>query len=238
MAGVVWAPYCGVAPVPSDWLGQWNGDPVLIGALAVGSVAGWRHAADRAAFVAMVAVVWLLLVSPLCALTSALFSARVAHHVALVGIAAPLVARAFDVRLGGLAWAALASTAIFYLWHVPAVYAAALASDAIYWAMQLTLFVSAVAFWAAVRRAPAPSAVAALLVVMVAMGLLGALLTFASAPLYAPHRAATLAWGLTPLEDQQAAGLIMWAPAAGLYLAAALAVGWRAIGPRDGLAAA
>ena len=31
-------------------------------------------------------------------------------------------------------------------------------------------------------------------------------------------------YGLTPLEDQQNAGLIMWAPAAALYLFAAL---WR-----------
>jgi len=58
----------------------------------------------------------------------------------------------------------------------------------------------------------------------VQMGLLGALLTFAEHPLYAPHLATTLAWGLTPLEDQQAAGLIMWAPAAALYLAGALVI--------------
>ena len=33
-----------------------------------------------------------------------------------------------------------------------------------------------------------------------------------------------MAWNMTPLEDQQAAGLIMWAPAAAAYLLAAL---WR-----------
>ena len=32
-----------------------------------------------------------------------------------------------------------------------------------------------------------------------------------------------LAWGITALQDQQAAGLIMWAPAAAIYLAVA---GW------------
>ena len=46
------------------------------------------------------------------------------------------------------------------------------------------------------------------------MGLLGALLTFAGTPIYAPHFGATMLYGLTPLEDQQNAGLIMWAPAA------------------------
>ena len=62
---------------------------------------------------------------------------------------------------------------------------------------------------------------------MLLMGLLGALLVFAGEPLYAPHFATTLAWGMTPLEDQQAAGLIMWAPAAAAYLLVAL---WRVAG--------
>ena len=74
------------------------------------------------------------------------------------------------------------------------------------------------------RTASAPSAIAALLAVMLGMGLLGALIAFAGQPIYAPHFATTLAWGLTPLEDQQAAGLIMWAPAAAAYRAVAL---WR-----------
>jgi putative membrane protein len=59
---------------------------------------------------------------------------------------------------------------------------------------------------------------------MLLMGLLGALIVFAGQPLYAPHFASTLAWNMTPLEDQQAAGLIMWAPAAAAYLLVAL---WR-----------
>jgi len=63
------------------------------------------------------------------------------------------------------------------------------------------------------------------------MGLLGALITFAGTPLYAPHAVSTLAWGLTPLEDQQLAGLVMWAPAAALYLAAALWRGWHMLAP-------
>jgi putative membrane protein len=61
--------------------------------------------------------------------------------------------------------------------------------------------------------------------------LLGALLTFADRAVYAPHLLTTGAWGLSPLEDQQAAGLIMWAPAAAVYLAAALLVLGRWIGP-------
>lgn len=63
---------------------------------------------------------------------------------------------------------------------------------------------------------------------MVQMGLLGALLTFTPQPLYAWHLVTTEAWGLTPLEDQQLAGLVMWIAGGGFYLAAALrlANGW------------
>ena len=110
-------------------------------------------------------------------------------------------------------------------------YEAALSSDAVYWLMQASLLGSALWFWRGIRRASAPSAVGHLLVAMVAMGLLGALLTFADDALYAPHLLTTMAWDLTPLEDQQAAGLIMWAPAAALYLVAALIILGRWIGP-------
>jgi len=42
------------------------------------------------------------------------------------------------------------------------------------------------------------------------MGFLGALLTFAARPFYLIHALAAPTWGLSGLEDQQLAGLIMW----------------------------
>ena len=51
-------------------------------------------------------------------------------------------------------------------------------------------------------------------------GLLGALLTFAGRPLYVGYLHTTAVWGLTPLEDQQLSGLIMWIPASLIHLAA------------------
>ena len=57
--------------------------------------------------------------------------------------------------------------------------------------------------------------------------LLGALLVFAGRPLFADHLATTAAYDLSPLEDQQLAGLIMWVPAALHYLGVAL---WRLSG--------
>jgi len=228
------APYCGPGPAPDEWLARWNLDPVLLVVLAAGlGLVLWRTSGrERAAGVAAVAVLALVFVSPLCALSSALFAARTTHHVLLVAVAAPLIGWALPRRrVGPLALATAAQAVVFWAWHAPAAYGLALSNDAAYWLMQLSLLGSAVWFWMAVRRASAPAAVAALLLAMVAMGLLGALLTFTGQPVYAPHFLTTAAWGLTPLEDQQAAGLIMWAPAAAVYLAAALALLGRWIGP-------
>ena len=231
----VWVPYCGAAPAPGEWLARWNFDPLLLAALAAAIVV-WRLAglhADRTrtwAFGTGLALLAVLFVSPFCALTSALFAARTAHHAVLVAAVAPLLALALPgatrVRGAVAAWTGLQAL-VLWAWHYPPLYSAALSADWIYWLMQGSLLGAALAFWASLRRAPVPTAVAALLATMVQMGLLGALITFAGEPLYAPHLLTTAAWGLSPLEDQQIAGLIMWAPAAAIYLAAALLIAGR-----------
>ena len=210
---VIWAPYCGPGPGPAEWLGRWNFDPVLIAALAVGLAwVVWRASGrERALGAGAVLVLTVVFVSPLCALSSALFAARTVHHVLLVAVAAPLFVGSLPkLAVGPLALATAAQAAVFWAWHVPAAYGWALSDDAAYWLMQFSLLGTAVWFWAAVRRASAPGAVAALLLAMVAMGLLGALLTFTGQPVYAPHFLTTAAWGLTPLEDQQAAVVRKW----------------------------
>ncbi len=49
---------------------------------------------------------------------------------------------------------------------------------------------------------------------------LGALLTFSPVFWYAAYTATAPLWGWTPLEDQQAGGLIMWVPAGVVYIVA------------------
>jgi putative membrane protein len=222
-----WFPYCGAAPAPAEIWQRWNMDPLVLVSLLLVVGIVWRRTdeAARLNLLGATALAAVLFVSPLCALTSALFSARAVHHVLLTAVLAPLLAVAWPgaKRPAAGIWTA-AHVAIFWFWHAPAAYSWALSHDAAYWVMQFTLLGSAAGFWAAVQRAPALHAVAALLMAMVQMGLLGALLTFSSYPFYAPHLLGPQVWGLSPLEDQQLAGLIMWVPAAGLYLAAALYV--------------
>lgn len=220
--------YCGPPPLPSELVTSWNLDPVLLaGLLALGLVLRRKRFG-----LAAVAVLALAFVSPLCALSSALFSARVAHHVLLVAVAAPLLGLALPARRGGgIALPFVLSTVVLWAWHVPAAYDAALANVALYWAMQLTLLGSAVLFWRAVF-AETRSPIDRLVFVVAAfaqMGLLGAILTFASQPLYAAHAMTTLAWGLMPLEDQRLGGLLMWVPAGIPYAVAAALIarrGW------------
>lgn len=207
--------YCGPAPVPDDWLLRWNFDPFALLVVAGTALAARRSAAGWAA-TAFLATAFL---SPLCALSSALFAARVVHHILLVALAAPLLALAWPSRGGGgVGLPFLLATGALWLWHLPGAYDAALANVGIYWAMQATLFGTALAFWrAAFAQSPAPGAGWAFLAYL-AMGMLGAILTLAPHSLYAAHATAPMHWGLTALSDQQLGGLIMWMPAGLAYL--------------------
>lgn len=219
--------YCGAAPPPAQAGLAWNLDPILLGVmLAMALTLGRRPFGPLAMLVLAVAFV-----SPLCAISAGLFSARVVHHVLLVAVAAPLLAAGMTRGVGHVGAHFATSSAVLWLWHLPAAYDLALSDMGVYWIMQVTLLGSAVLFWRSVMSQGA-SAQAMLwtLAGLIQMGMLGAVLTFAPEPLYAAHAIAPLAWGLTPLADQQLGGLIMWVPAMVPY-AAMIALqarrGWR-----------
>ncbi|MBS9719316.1 cytochrome c oxidase assembly protein [Tianweitania sp. BSSL-BM11] len=221
--------YCGPAPVPETWATQWNFDPVALGLCALLLVAlPAIEPRRRAAYLLGTLGIALLFISPLCGLTAALFSVRVVHHVILAAVLAPLFAWAMPVRAlasagQSLSLVVLLHAAIFWFWHAPSVYDEAVASAVFYWLMQVTIFGSAFWMWQQVFHRPQPAAaILALLATVVQMGMLGALLTFQGDAIYATHAWTTQPFGLSPLEDQQLAGLIMWVPAAAPYLVVAL----------------
>ena len=235
-------PFCGTPPVPAELMTRWALDPALLASLAALPVLFlWlRRYIGRPGSVPLFAAGWAVLVvafvSPLCALSAALFSARVAHHVLLVAVAAPLFALANPLRgrmrLSHPGFWLLMHALLLWFWHAPMPYAAALADDGLYWLMQLSLIASAFLFWAAVLE-PRNAGIEAglmMLAAMMQMGLLGALITFAPRPLYAAHFLPPEAFGMTALADQQLAGLIMWAPGALPYLLAALIIVARVLG--------
>jgi putative membrane protein len=125
------------------------------------------------------------------------------------------------------AWALHGAAVV--LWHVPALYEATITSDFAHGLQHASFLATALLFWWSLihgreRRMGYGVAVMYLFATMLYMGGLGALITFAPQPWYAAYSTTTMLWGLTPLEDQQLAGLIMWIPAGTAYLIAALAL--------------
>jgi len=241
---LILVPYCGAAPAPAQLWSRWNLDPWLIAALAVVAMfyatrRTWSAEAGpgTARFAGGLVVLAIAFISPLCALSSALFAARAIHHVLIIGVATPLLAAALQPVRPGLPLlpAALLQIVVLWIWHAPQPYAFALTGPAAYWLMELSLAGSAWLFWNAARRPRAgpPAVIMAMALTMAQMGLLGAFLTGAADPLYAPHLTTTLAWGLSPLADQQAAGVIMWTLGALPYLVAALVCAGRQLSPAE-----
>lgn len=126
------------------------------------------------------------------------------------------------------------ASAMLCVWHLPALYDDAIANEAVHTLEHACFFVTSLMFWTLVlepfgrRRLDYGGTMIFVATFGVEMGFLGALLTFAGHPFYPAHLTTTQAWGLTPLEDQQLAGLIMWIPASFIYLIAlgALFVAW------------
>ena len=211
-------PYCGPAPAPAALAGSWNADPLLLlslALLALPVLASPHRLAFGLGWLSLV----LAFVSPLCALTVALFSARALHHLLLIGLAAPLLAcglpRPAPRRLPrGLSLGALLIALI--AWHIPSVYSAIWQSHLLYWLMQAAVLIPAILFWSRclTPREPQERMTSLALIALLAgvMGLIGAVLTFAPGALYAEHAAAPFEYGLLPGEDQQLAGLLMWVP--------------------------
>jgi putative membrane protein len=126
------------------------------------------------------------------------------------------------------AW--LLHTLALWIWHAPILYQAALDHEAIHALEHLGFFGTALLFWWVLLQPATPGnlhyGIGMLLSFTTALhsGLLGALLTFAPSPWIPAYRATAAAWGLSPLADQQLAGVIMWVPAGVVYLATTLSL--------------
>jgi cytochrome c oxidase assembly factor CtaG len=122
--------------------------------------------------------------------------------------------------------------AALWLWHIPSLFQATLENDWIHSAQHVSFLGSALLFWWSLFYAHGKgrygASVLYLFTTAVHTSILGALLTFATTIWYPAYIGTTSAWGLTPLEDQQLGGLIMWIPAGLVYVVAGLVLfaGW------------
>jgi putative membrane protein len=121
-----------------------------------------------------------------------------------------------------IAWTLHLGTLVF--WHWPPAYEAAVRSHALHAVEHVSFVATAIPFWwnlVAPRRRQRLRFGGALLYLFTASlvgALMGALITMSRVTWYPVHARGAFAWGLTPLEDQQLAGLIMWIPAGMIYL--------------------
>jgi putative membrane protein len=218
------------------------------------AVRPWQVMAFAAGWLTLV----LALLSPLDVLSDLLFSAHMTQHELLMLVAAPLMVLgrplvvmlwAFGphgrqqltgwVRRPAVAgtWHAVTGPLVvwvlhglaLWVWHLPALYQAAVRSDGVHIVQHVSFFLTATLFWWAVvhgRYGRIGYGVAVLFVFATALhsGALGALFTFGSQVLYPIYAQRSAALGVDALEDQQLAGLIMWIPFGLTFLIVGLAL--------------
>jgi putative membrane protein len=215
-----------------------------------------------AMFLTAILTLTLALMSPLDTLGDRyLFSAHMVQHMLLAVVCPPLLLMGMPDWL--VAWllapvvrnpAALAVARLLtnpfvafflfngalYLWHIPPLYDATLSNEGLHVFEHLIFLVTGVLFWwpvlsavPALPRLSRPVGIMYLFLACQPMVLLGALLTFAQQPFYLPYDTAPRVWGLSPLEDQQLGGLIMWLPTNIPYLIALSVLFFQWVGERD-----
>jgi putative membrane protein len=208
---------------------------------------------ELASFIGGWLVLAIALLSPIATLSEWLFSVHMTQHELLMLVAAPLVAigrpvtpmlfalparwrRAAATLSGGgaIRWITAplvvfaAHAAALWVWHLPALYQAAVTSDAIHIVQHVCFTATAALFWWSLIRGRYGRLGygAALLYIFgtaVHSGGLGALLALSPVPWYPlyVHRAEP---GIDPLVDQQLGGMIMWVPSGIVLMLFALAL--------------
>ncbi|WP_407170381.1 cytochrome c oxidase assembly protein [Bradyrhizobium sp. ORS 111] len=210
----------------------------------------WRHLTFLMGWLSLIAA----LVSPMHWLGERMLAFHMVEHEILMAISAPLLVLARPVgiwmwsfprrlrvaggrlmrsRLAGSLWsllsggrnATLLHAMAIWAWHAPPLFDAAVSDPALHRLQHLSFFATAVLFWWSVLRRSAIGAAAwHVFVTMLHTSVLGALMALSPRLLYQQDYSIAGSWGLSQLEDQQLAGLIMWVPAGTIYAGVALAL--------------
>ena len=258
-------------------LSAWDWEPsVVLGCLALGvaytAATRCRSLVRTVYFSCGLLLLLLDLVSPLDVLADGyLFSAHIVQHFLLGLVIPPLLLLGIPASLGEaalrnpllrrierslatppLAWSL--GIGVMILWHIPAFFNAALASEGLHILEHVSLLASGTIFWWPVagplasgpmgaRRLPALAAISYLFGACICCSLLGAALAFAPLDLYPAYlhpddRLGILPllrdkWGLNPRTDRELGGMLMWVPGCLVYLTAILTTVARWYGTPD-----
>lgn len=198
-----------------------------------------------------IAIILLLLAesSPLHALAmNRYFSAHMIIHVVLLLVCGPLLVislpensnlksgkvlkriSVFLLRYSWLAW--ITGVGLMWMWHIPELFDAAMREEHLLPKLQMvSLLLAGIVFsWPVIGpfsdlRIHPLGGIVYLAAACITCSLLGLLITFAPLGTYRHYLDVHMAgnpWHLTELEDQQAAGLIMWVPCCFVYLSGCL----------------
>lgn len=185
------------------------------------------------AWLAGVACLAAALISPLDSLADQVFAIHMVQHVLLLDLAPillilgltkvllrPVARRVLELEraLGPLAhpvFAVVLYAGFMWLWHVPALYDAALSHPTIHVLEHVCFMTAGLLYWWHLlspvrgRNLTGLAPVAYMASTKVLVGLLGIGLTFAPRALYAFYEQGPRVWGLSPRDDQAMAGAIM-----------------------------
>jgi putative membrane protein len=200
-------------------------------------------------FLAGVFTIALALLSPIDGLASLLQSMHMVQHILLTLIAPPLLllgtpgwllrpalqwpgVRPVAYRLTRAKVAFALGNLTFILWHIPFFYDLALRVQPVHILEHVTMLVTAILMWWPVvgmlpelPSLPQPMQMLYVVLMTLTSSLLGIILGMARVPLYPTYSSLPARmWGLTPLVDQQIAGLIMWVGANMFWLGVLTAI--------------
>jgi putative membrane protein len=130
-----------------------------------------------------------------------------------------------------------------WIWHLPVLYQAALRNELVHDFQHFTFLIAACLFWRVlldpISRMQLSRGIGVIYLFTTSLHatVLGVFMALAPQVWYDEYVGRTIHWNLTPLQDQQLAGLIMWMPACMIYavVAAILFAYWlRLPDPSDG----
>jgi putative membrane protein len=189
-----------------------------------------------------------------------LLSLHMVQHLVLMMVSPPLVLLGIcgvrppdPTQAPGLrrVWTAITrpapATVIFnvvlLVWHIPALYDTTLRNETVHILEHLTFIgVGVILWWAVVDPVRGESTlpispfqkIAALSVAGIPPTVLGLIFTVGTTPFYEFYARAPRLWGLSPVTDQQIAGVIMFGVGNLVYFAAISVIFWRLLGnPAD-----
>jgi putative membrane protein len=228
----------------------WSLSSPVTFALTLAALLYWRGRrrfriprARAATFLCGLFTLWIALASPLVELDHRLLTFHMVKHLLLMAVAPPMLLLGLPARWCGrcssnsvFCW--LAATATVIGWHVPAAFQLALRSRGWHDVELASFLLAGLLFWWPVLH---PSSNAAgpwstplyLFLATIPCDILSAFLTFCGRVVYTHYLAAPPLFHLSPLQDQEFAGALMWVAVTIIYLIPAIGITVQILTPQE-----